>query len=462
LLQKTLIGKVSLLSSVVVENNYNPSEPGRRLHSSQARIIVCVGGLGSGKSMAVVKEIEQSAIQWPGMPISVYRKTMPALRDSTLTEFKKHSDHNIGAYKYREDIWHYINGSYVVFRGLDEASKAKSTNYALIVMEEAEEFTLEDFRRLNERVRQVGPWPLRIILVLNPVDEDHWIYKEFVENKEQWEKAGGLDVIRFSTYDNVQNLPPGYIDQITAGMSQDEIYRYVHGHWGTIVRGKAVYADILNPLIHLRKVDMYPGATLLRGWDFGYNHPAVSFRLVDTSSRMNIKFCMMGDQEHLDDFVPKVIAQTNSLFAGHGQIFDFGDPRGHDKGQGKKNNTAFDILAEFGINAVGERGSRDYVEEGIKQVRKEFSTLIGGIPMLTMDPSVPLLRAAYFGRYVRDEDGHPKKDGFYDHPCDADRYISHHHRHSNAVVKAISQRKHHRALTKNPYTGYGRYGKTTA
>lgn len=441
----------------ILENNYKPSEPAKRLHASQARVIVCVGGLGSGKSFSVVKEIEQSAIQWPGMPIAVYRKTMPALRDSTLTEFKKHSDNQIGSYKYREDTWTYINGSYVVFRGLDEPSKAKSTNYALVVMEEAEEFSLEDFRRLNERVRQTGSWPLRIIIVLNPVDEDHWIYKEFVENAEAWEKSGGLELIRFSTHDNLENLPPGYIDQITTGMSPQEILRFVHGHWGTIVKGKAVYADILNPLIHLRKVDMFPGATLLRGWDFGFNHPACSIRLVDLHGRMNIKHVMMGEKVYLDEFVPQVIAQTNSLFKGHGQIFDFGDPRGHDKKD--KKGTPFDILADFGINAVGERGSREYVEEGIKQVRREFSTLIGGVPQLTMDPKVSLLRTAYFGRYVRDDDGSPKKDGYYDHACDADRYISHHHRHSNAVLQAMARKK--QRLPINTITGYG-YGKATS
>jgi hypothetical protein len=35
---------------ILVENNYEPSEKANLFHGSDARIIVLVGGLGSGKS----------------------------------------------------------------------------------------------------------------------------------------------------------------------------------------------------------------------------------------------------------------------------------------------------------------------------------------------------------------------------------------------------------------------------
>ena len=70
--------------TVVVENDYEPSEKANLFHGSNARVIVLVGGLGSGKSRSVIEEVIQSGLQWPKMPMAVYRKTMPALRDSTL------------------------------------------------------------------------------------------------------------------------------------------------------------------------------------------------------------------------------------------------------------------------------------------------------------------------------------------------------------------------------------------
>src|ERR1019366_4288123 len=120
--------------------------------------------------------------------------------------------------------------------------------------EEADEFTKEDFLFLKARVRQKGGWPLRIVLILNPVDEDHWIPKEFTgDSAKQYEDQGGLLVHHLSTYDNIQNLPPNYIEQNCTGMTPDEIDRYIHGKWGSVIKGEHIYGKILNPDLHIPK-----------------------------------------------------------------------------------------------------------------------------------------------------------------------------------------------------------------
>lgn len=415
-------------------------------HGSDCFIQVLVGGMGSGKSLAAIRELQQSGLQFPGMPMAVYRKTLPSLRDSTLAEWKTHSESEVWGWRERDVQAKCVNGSFVNFRGLDEANKAKSTEYALIVLEEADEFTFEDFLFLKGRVRKKGAWPLRIILVLNPVDETHWIYREFgpqeKSNRKTYESAGGLLVLHLSTYDNIENLPDGYIAQNTAGMTPDEIDRYVHGQWGTITKGKPVYKDRLNPDVHLETWDYIQGHhRLVRGWDFGYNHPACSFRLLDPVGRKNCRWSMLGDKVDLDVFAKEVLETTERMFPG-AYTKDFGDPRGHDKSAhstSKGNSTAFEVLAECGIQAIGERGAREYVEYGIKQVIKEFSTLINGKPELTIDPRNTLIRTAYFSKYVRDDAGIPVKDGFFDHVADADRYVSHHNKNDTAVSAAIAR-----------------------
>lgn len=451
------------MSEIVVTSNYKPTTPASVCHGSSDEVQVWVGGLGSGKSYALIKELEMLAIEHPGIPMAMYRKTLPSLRDSTLHEFKTHVDEELGKWRERDVQHRFHNGSFLNFRGLDEESKAKSTNYAVVVMEEAEEFSFSDFERLNERVRAMRKegdkrekFPLKLILLLNPVDESHWIYKEFVDNAEIWRAAGGLLVQHFSTYDNIDNLPPGYIEKVSAGKNPEEVARYIHGQWGTIVKGESVYGKLLNPDIHLRRFERFPGQTLLRGWDFGFNHPAVSFRLVDEFGRMNVAHERLGEKIHLEDFAPQIIQMTTQIFGTDKQIYDYGDPRGHDKGQGKR-ETAFEVLKDFGIHALGERGSREYVEEGITQVKKNMSTLIQGVPKLTIDPACTYIRAAYFGKYVRQEDGRPKKDGFYEHIADADRYIDHHHRHNDAVraaIKDFQTKRESRKFMRNPITGY--------
>ena len=437
---------------ITIENSYEPSDKANLFHGSDARFIVLVGGLGSGKSRSVIEELVQSGLQWPQMPMAVYRKTMPALRDSTLHEYKASVHPEVGHYREKAEQYLFKNKSFINFRGLDDPNKAKSTEYALIVMEEADEFTFEDFQFLSGRVRKRGDWPLRIVLVLNPCDENHWIYKQFVKNRAAYDNAGGLLVLHFSTYDNVKHLPVGYIDQVTAGMTADEIDRYIHGMWGTIIKGQPIYGQLINPALHLRKFVGEP-TILLRGWDFGFNHPACSFRLKDEYNRSNIAFEMMGEKEELDVFARRVIAETDNRFGRALSVQDYGDPRGHDKAAAG-GDTCFDVLEGLGIYATGERGVREYVEPGIKKVRTELSTLVQGIPQLTIDPgNAPILKAAYIGKYVRGDDGKPFKDGFYDHLCDADRYISHHDAVNDAVSEAIKRKREQRRNRRS--FGYG-------
>lgn len=445
-----------------VQRDYEPSQKGMEIHASQARFIVAVGGMGSGKSRAIIEELVQSGLDYPRCPMAVYRKTMPALRDSTLHEYKQFCPTEVGEYKEKIERFTFHSGAFINFRGLDDPSKAKSTNFATIVMEEADEFTFNDFQYLNGRIRATGDWPLRIILVLNPVDEDHWIYKQFVGNAEAWDKAGrisngdkgpGLLVIHFSTYDNLKNLPPGYIESMSAGMGPDEIERYIHGKWGTVLKGTPVYGKLLSPNLHLKSVNFDGTQVLCRGWDFGFNHPACVFRLVDPLGRKNINFEMLGDKEYLEPFARKVIFETNRLYP-KAQVFDYCDPRGHDKKD--SGDSSVQILQGLGIHPVGERGVRDYVEPGVEIVRKEFSTLIEGQPELTIDPRCTMLRAAYFGRYVRGDDGRPKKDGYYEHLCDADRYTAYNHKSNSMVKDIILKRKNNRPnmTPRNKYTGY--------
>lgn len=414
----------------------------------------------SGKSRALIEELIQSGVDYPEYPMAVYRKTLPALRDSTLHEYRMMVPEGIG--RMNESVLSYTfqNRSYINFRGLDDPNKAKSTNYATIVMEEADEFSYEDFQFLNGRIRAAGNWPLRIILLLNPVDENHWIYKTFVTNFDAMDKAGrvvngdtgpGCLVLHFSSYDNQENLPAGYIESMCAGMSPDEIERYVHGKWGAITKGTPVYGKLLNPSLHLRSLPFDSSMRVVRGWDFGFNHPACVWVVVDSLGRKNINCELMGEKETLETFGRRCIEVTKNKY-GNISVLDYCDPHGHDKRD--SGQTSVEILQALGVWAEGERGIRDYVEPGIAIVRKELSTLIDGVPELTIDPKCTILRSGFFGKYVRDDDGKPKKDGFYDHLMDAYRYVAYNHKSNSVVKDIITQRKNRVRPTRNRYTGY--------
>jgi hypothetical protein len=445
---------------IIIENDYEAGEKQSLVHTSTSKYKVLKGGLGSGKTRTAVEEINTLLAEYPGIVGYVMRKTMPSLRDSTLHEFKKYLDPNFAPYNGKHEQFNCVNQSQLRCRGLDEPWKIKGSEVAFICLDEADEFTRDDFITLKGRLRQKNrdpngkPYPLYIILVFNPVDESHWLYKEFVLNADAYQKDGGLLLLELSTYDNIKNLPAGYIEQTCVGMSPDEIERLIFGKWGALVKGEPIYGKLITEP-HIKKWDYKPGMIVCRGWDFGYNRPACVWRLKDSMGRKNIHFELLGEKEEIDVFARRVLSITEQRYGKVPNIFDYCDPRGFDKKD--TGQSSVEVLNDLGIFPIGERNVREYVEPGIKMVRKELSTLIEGQPELTISPECAIIRAAYCGKYVRNEDGDPRKDKFYEHICDADRYISWNDRSSSAVKEAILNRATKTAYrTYNRFTGYGR------
>lgn len=442
---------------VEIVNEYVPNKKGIIFHTSPAKFKFLRGAMGAGKSRMAVEELKTLMMEYPGIPCGVFRKTMPALRDTTMKEFLQFMPQELGRLNARVDTYTAINKATCIFRGFDEPAKFKSLNLSVIIMDEAEEFDFVDFQTLLSRLRARNPnprgkpWPLVIIVIFNPVDESHWIYKQVVENKTELEKNGGLLDLQLSTFDNEENLPAGYISQLQATMTADEQNRYIHGNWGRIQRGLPVYSDVFSRELHVRNMEYREGFVLQRGWDFGFNNPACVIRFKDEHGRKHIYREIMGNKERLDVFAPKVLEVCERLFGPYVVFQDYCDPRGFDKTD--KGSTSVEILNDHGVYPVGERGVRNYVEPGVKLVRQELSTLTQGIPNLTVSPECQIFINGFSGAYEYDENGQPKKDGYYDHLFDALRYIAYMDKSNNAVKEAIWKRKTIRK-PRNAYTGY--------
>ena len=73
-------------------------------------------------------------------------------------------------------------GKKIVLKGIDDPEKLKSLHgFKRIIIEEATDLTEEDFREINRRVR--GVEGIQIILLLNPISEEHWIKKVFYDEE---------------------------------------------------------------------------------------------------------------------------------------------------------------------------------------------------------------------------------------------------------------------------------------
>jgi phage terminase large subunit len=149
---------------------------------SKAKIIINVGGAGSGKSHALAQLFIYKLLTEQNKLIGICRKTFPALRMTamaTMIELLK----SYGIYDERKhnktfNTYEY-NSNMIQWFSLDQSEKIKSTNFSYLWLEEGNEFTYEDYMVLKLRLRApVKPGELnQMFISLNPSDSTSWVAK---------------------------------------------------------------------------------------------------------------------------------------------------------------------------------------------------------------------------------------------------------------------------------------------
>ena len=171
------------------------------------------GGAGSGKSYFAIQKIILKALASP-RKILLIRKVGTSIKDSiwslTLELLCKGGlTPTIKAVNKSDLTIDFINGSRMLFKGLDDREKIKSINGITdIVIEEATEINLDDFTQLKLRLR--SPLPNnQIHLMFNPVSKANWVYQYFFAN-------GAPDDCRIvqTTYKDNPYLPEDYVQSL--------------------------------------------------------------------------------------------------------------------------------------------------------------------------------------------------------------------------------------------------------
>ncbi|MGG3890057.1 PBSX family phage terminase large subunit [Metabacillus fastidiosus] len=127
----------------------------------------------------------------------------------------------------------FLNGSRIIFKGMDKPAKLKSiNNVSLIWLEECSEVKYEGFKELIGRLRH-PTLKLHMVLSTNPIGEENWTYMHFFKDEENerfvlddnelYEKGTvvvGDVYYHHSTADDNLFLPESYIEQL------DELKEY--------------------------------------------------------------------------------------------------------------------------------------------------------------------------------------------------------------------------------------------
>ncbi len=236
-----------------------------RNRDSTARTLVNVGGSGSSKSHSIAQVLIEKLRVEKDKQFIISRKTLPSLRRSSygliIALLKDYGLYEHGVHNKSENTFT-LGNNVMWFFGLDEPTKAKSiaegVNY--VWMEEADEFTYDDYTAFRLQVRRHSKEKNQIFLSFNPIDGEGWIPKRLMDED-------GVEVIHSTHLDN-PFLDADYRKVLEGFVNEDENYYRVYtlGEWGKL--DNLIYRNYII-------VDEFPKELDSWGYglDFGYVHP---------------------------------------------------------------------------------------------------------------------------------------------------------------------------------------------
>jgi phage terminase large subunit len=232
---------------------------------SKKTILINRGSARSTKSYSIAQLLIQRVTNY-SYKILVLRKTTPSLVNTIYRDFialikeydlYRYFEHN----KTYKTLNYLPNGGYILFTGLDDPERIKSSEFNYIFIEEATEFDYSDYMILKTRLSAANPnGPNQLIMAFNPVDSFHWIRTKVLDKE--------IDVEEIvSTYRDNPFLSKEYVKLLNDTKDQDINYWriYAEGQWGSLEN--VIYNN-------WKEVKDFPVAQqTIYGMDFGFNAP---------------------------------------------------------------------------------------------------------------------------------------------------------------------------------------------
>lgn len=281
----------------------------------QSRYLILRGGRGGGKSKFAVQKFAYRMLTEQNNRFVFARAVKDTIRQSMYQQFKMfiYGQGLQDAFDFRDTdmiIKCPSTNSEIVHVGLNEVERVKSIAEATSAwIEEATELDEVDFRTFNLGIRSQSGGYIQTVLTFNPIDENHWLRKEFYppevdelinqkyDKRIKRKKRANYDWIDYDLEDVVvtmsKNITVGnetatittshhlstyednpFVDIIyKAGLEdiKEKDYGYwlvaAKGQWGTV--GDLVFSPMWKFAEFPQSCD-----EVFYGMDFGYVHPS--------------------------------------------------------------------------------------------------------------------------------------------------------------------------------------------
>lgn len=153
------------------------------------RNIVLMGGSSSSKSYSVAQFLS-ILTYWEGTNQLVMRKVGASIEKTIYTDFKTAINGIEGLAehcRFKQNSIVFDNGAKVDFTGLDDSEKIKGiSQYKRVFLDELSEYEESDLKQIRLRLR--GMEGQQILAAFNPISEEHWIKKKWLD-LEEWHEV---------------------------------------------------------------------------------------------------------------------------------------------------------------------------------------------------------------------------------------------------------------------------------
>lgn len=217
--------------------NLGDLNPKQKLFTQARTKYIAYGGArGGGKTHVARLKAIMGCIGYPGIRILFVRREYPELEQTVIIPMRKLIPPELAVYNGTMHMFTFINGSIIKFGhyGANDELEYQGQEYDWIFMDEATQFTEDQFLVLCACLRGANKIPKRIYLTCNPGGIGHfWVKRLFVTcDYKDDENPGDYTFIKATVKDNPQLMEnnPDYIRQLEH-QPPDRRAAWLDGDW---------------------------------------------------------------------------------------------------------------------------------------------------------------------------------------------------------------------------------------
>jgi len=372
-----------------VEVNINTTITFEHILESKSRVVQCIGGTRSGKSVGILQFLIVKGLESPQI-ITIVRRTIPSLKRTIIKDFTDilkdlgiwiEDNFNISdrTYKLGESTFQFINS--------DDPEKLRGLKSDILFIDEASEIDEESYFQLS--IRTSG----KIILAYNPtISPYHWLRK--MQDCERY----------VTTYKDNPYLPEEMVKAI------EDLQYTNEKKW--LVYGKGEFTGNDKAIFQFDIIDDTDGDFVSFGFDFGYSN--------DPSSLVAVY--KKGDELHLEELLYETKLVTNDIVE---RLRKLDIDKSHEIWADSSEPRLIDEIYRSGFNIKPVIKGKDSINFGIEVMRN--------YKIKVLKNSQNLINEMYGYEYITDKNGYvtDKPQDYMNHAIDAARY---------AVMMTLSQK----------------------